>query len=180
MNLKEIFKPLPIEILNKASRQDLLKLVMAQEKTINFFSEELEKAKLLNEELATRTLVVNQQNITIRNKLFGKSSEKRKYNKSNKKIEKKKRKYAEKRVLLPSERYPDARIIERDVEFTDSCQCQLCNEVLVDSGMVEVTEFLTVVPKEFIIIRQKRHKYRCEVCHGDIQTAPAPPRIIPG
>ena len=123
---------------------------------------------------------MNQQNITIRNKLFGKSSEKRKYNKSNKKIEKKKRKYAEKRVLLPSERYPDARIIERDVEFTDSCQCQLCNEVLVDSGMVEVTEFLTVVPKEFIIIRQKRHKYRCEVCHGDIQTAPAPPRIIPG
>ena len=47
MNLKEIFKPLPIEILNKASRQDLLKLVMAQEKTINFFFRGTREGKVI-------------------------------------------------------------------------------------------------------------------------------------
>jgi transposase len=46
--------------------------------------------------------------------------------------------------------------------------------------MTEDSEFLTVIPKQYIIIRQKRHKYRCEKCHGDVQTASAPPRIKEG
>lgn len=39
---------------------------------------------------------------------------------------------------------------------------------------------LTVVPKQYFIVEQLRHKYRCEKCHGDIVTAPNPPRITPG
>ncbi len=32
----------------------------------------------------------------------------------------------------------------------------------------------------FLIVRQKRHKYRCGKCHSEIQTAPGVPRIAPG
>ena len=48
-----------------------------------------------------------------------------------------------------------------------------------DSNMTEDSEYLTVVPAQYLIIRQKRHKYRCSGCHGSIQTTPVPPRIKP-
>jgi transposase len=51
---------------------------------------------------------------------------------------------------------------------------------MVDSGMQEVTEYVTMIPKETVIVRQYSHKYRCTSCHGDIKTAPAAPRLIPG
>jgi transposase len=49
-----------------------------------------------------------------------------------------------------------------------------------DSGMTEDSEFLTVVPAEYIVIRQKRQKVRCSKCYGDMKTAPSPPRIKEG
>ena len=49
-----------------------------------------------------------------------------------------------------------------------------------DSGMNEEAEFLHMIPAQFMIIRQLRHKYRCGKCHGSMVTAPAPHRIIPG
>jgi transposase len=45
--------------------------------------------------------------------------------------------------------------------------------------MTEDSEFLTVIPKQYFIVEQKRHKYRCQKCHGEIKTAPCPPRISP-
>ena len=49
-----------------------------------------------------------------------------------------------------------------------------------DSGMTEDSEFLTVIPKQYLVVRLMRHKYRCTNCHGDLVTAPAPPRIKEG
>ena len=49
-----------------------------------------------------------------------------------------------------------------------------------DSGLTEDSEYLTVIPKKFLIVRQKKHKNRCGICHGDIQTAPGQPRLAPG
>jgi transposase len=46
--------------------------------------------------------------------------------------------------------------------------------------MTEESEYLTTVPKEFIIIKQVREKARCGKCHSAIVTAPVPARIIPG
>jgi transposase len=48
------------------------------------------------------------------------------------------------------------------------------------SGLTDVSEYLQVIPKEHVIIRQIRHKYRCSKCHGDIKTAPGMPRIKAG
>ena len=59
-------------------------------------------------------------------------------------------------------------------------KCSCCSTQLVDSGLTEDSEYLTVVPKQYFVIRQCRHKYRCSKCHGDMKTAPLPPRIKPG
>jgi transposase len=48
------------------------------------------------------------------------------------------------------------------------------------SGLFEVSEVLTVTPAVFKINRIKREKLRCSKCYGDVKTAPALPRIVPG
>lgn len=81
---------------------------------------------------------------------------------------------------LPSERYPNATIIEKHVTCEDLPSCSCCGDAMQDSGMTEVSEYLTVIPKQYIVVRQHRHKYRCGKCHGDIVTTPSIPRVIPG
>jgi transposase len=49
-----------------------------------------------------------------------------------------------------------------------------------DSGMTEDSEFLTVIPAQYLVIRQMRQKVRCTKCYGDLQTAPSPHRIKEG
>lgn len=78
-----------------------------------------------------------------------------------------------------SERYPEARVEVAEVNFTDPQVCPACGEMMLDSGMVEASEFLDVRPKEFVVVEQRRHKHRCGKCHGAIVTAPCPPRVVP-
>ena len=108
--------------------------------------------------------------------MFGKSSEKSPKGPK----ENKEKKPPKKRVLLPSQRYPNATIIEKDVELEKLPTCKCCGKEMVDSGMTENSEYLTSIPRQFFVVLQKKHKYRCGGCHGDIVTAPAIPRITPG
>lgn len=80
----------------------------------------------------------------------------------------------------PSERYPNAEIIEKHITAEEAPSCGACGAGMVDSGMTETAEYLTVIPKRYIIVRQHRHKYRCCRCHGDIKTTPPIPRLVPG
>ena len=112
------------------------------------------------------------------NTFYGKSSEKSPQ--PQKSDSDKPHKEKQKKVLLPSLKYPNAPLIERDVDFAEPPNCSCCNHKMIDSGMTENSEYLTVVPAQYVVIRQKRHKYRCGKCHGDLQTAPALPRIVPG
>src|SRR5262249_47329349 len=84
------------------------------------------------------------------------------------------------KLQKPSERYPHAGIIEQDITLENLPQCPCCQAQMEDSGMTEESEYLTTKPKEYWVIRQKRHKYRCRKCYGSIVTAPAPPRIKEG
>lgn len=79
-----------------------------------------------------------------------------------------------------SERYPNAPIQIENIQFAEPQCCSQCGHAMKDSGMTEDSEYLTTQPKEYIIIRQKRQKYRCGKCHSSIVTAPSPARIIPG
>jgi transposase len=107
--------------------------------------------------------------------LFGASSEK--YKKSEK--PKKEPKQRETPRKKPSERYPNLSVREVVIDMS-SPSCKACGAEMSDSGMTEDSEQLTVIPKKYEIILQKRKKYRCSCCHGDLQTAPAPVRIMEG
>jgi transposase len=136
-----------------------------------------------NNELTARLLqgeqkefLLGEQLIKIKNRLFGKSSEK-----SDKtKLTNKSKKDPRKRVLLPSERYPNLDVIEKRVELEKLPACPCCSKEMKDSGLTEASEYLTVIPRRFYIVKQLRVKYRCSTCHEGLVTTPVIPRIKPG
>lgn len=162
--------PLPDDQLDRLSRKDLLCLLRG-EHALRVFLESYVG------ELEEKVFEIDGKYFRIKAKLFGRSSEKTKKPKGGAKGPRKPRATVDR---LPSERYPDAEIIEKHVTCDVEPDCRACGGRMQDSGMHETSEYLTVVPKQYLIIRQVRHKYRCPCCHGDIFTAPAIPRIIPG
>jgi transposase len=124
------------------------------------------------------SLLLNEQLDDLKNKIFGSSSERYKKKEPNK--DEKNKEPSKPQIKRPSERYPNIPVVEKKITINPEPQCSCCQSVMVDSGMTEDSEQLTVIPKKFEIIKLQRVKYRCEKCHGDIQTAPAPPRIIEG
>lgn len=83
------------------------------------------------------------------------------------------------RVKKPSERYPYLPIREQRIFRDPAPSCPCCGKGMLESGMTEDSEQLTVIPKKYEILRILRAKYRCS-CQGAILTAPAPGRIIAG
>lgn len=172
------------------SKEQLIQLLENQNKTASILQMSYEGFKKENSDLKNYTklleekiILIEGQLVILKSKLFRKKSEKTtNKEKAEEKIEKsnKKKKKRAQTILLPSERYPDAAIIERHIEFKNKPNCTCCGFSMDDSGMTEDSEYLTVIPKEYLIVRQRRHKYRCGKCHGDIRTAPTAVRIIPG
>ena len=121
--------------------------------------------------------ILAEQVDALKNKVFGKSSER--YKKPKRDDDGDDKKDAKPRVKRPSERYPDIAVRQEIIEMSPSPSCPCCGEVMTDSGMTEDSEQLTVIPKKYEVLLQKRKKYRCE-CEGAITTAPMPPRIVPG
>ena len=166
----------------KENRNLILKNAELNKINIDITKENIE-LKNYTKILEDKLFIIEGQLVILKSKLFRKKSEKTTHKedveeKPNK-INKNKKKRAQ-TTLLPSERYPDAAIVERHIEFKNKPNYTCCGFSMEDSGMTEDSEYLTVIPKEYLIIRQRRHKYRCGKCHGDIKTAPSAVRIIPG
>ena len=119
---------------------------------------------------------MEEHSIQIKHRLFGKSSEKSDKKETSDKIKKESRK----RILLPSERYPNVDIIEKRVELDTLPACPCCSKEMKDSGLTEDSEYLTVIPRRFYVVQQKRVKYRCSSCQEGLITAPVIPRIKSG
>lgn len=161
----------PLDLL---SRDELIELYQLERS----FRIKLQKhVEALDEELKEQRLYLEDKYILIKNKYFGKSSER---SPRTCKEASESKKLKDRRILLPSERYPNAPLIERHITLETLPDCQSCGKEMSDSGMTEDAEHLTVIPKQYLVILQRRHKYRCSHCHGDLQTAPAPPRIKKG
>jgi transposase len=176
MKQQNIFDPVPVERFEILSREELIQLAKLHQRAIVMISKDNDRLRALSEELKTKNLYLDEQFVVIKNKLFGKSSER---------IKRPSREAAgananKKRVQLPSERYPNLPLIERDITLEHLPSCSCCGDKMSDSGMTEDSQYLTVVPAQYYVVLQKRHKYRCETCHGDIKTAPAPLRIKEG
>lgn len=150
--------------------------------------ESLTHAELLSLATQWRDQLEKCQGILFRfkKKLFGKSSEKSKAKSSTatpSTLEDEPPKSSTPRsdtTKQLSERYPNAPIQPESIGFSEPPCCPGCGNAMQDSGMSEVSEYLTTSPKEFIIIKQVRQKARCCKCHSAIVTAPAPARITPG
>jgi transposase len=137
---------------------------------------ELRGQKITDDQLG---FILQEQLESLKNTLYGASSER--YKKPEKKdSEKDKSKEpAKPKVKKPSERYPNTPIREQLIAMDPLPACMSCGKEMTDSGMTEDSEQLTVIPKKYEIILQKRVKYRCS-CQSCITTAPAPARIIEG
>ena len=176
MNQDVLFDTVPCNKIDLMSRDDLANAFQLEQELRLSLQRKVDKLMGLLDKSEQKSLFVNEQYIALKNKIFGRSSEKEKSSGKTKG----KPKEPKKRVQLPSKRYPNAPIIEQDVELEELPNCDSCGHQMKDSGMTEDSEFLTVVPAIYLVIRQKRHKYKCGHCHGCLKTAPAPPRITPG
>lgn len=167
--------------VSKTSKQDSLsKEELIQRNSIL----EFELAQLIKELYELRgqnisdeqlQLVMQEQLNSLKGTLYGRSSERYK-----KPVKKDTLKLPVKpRVKKPSERYPNIPVREQVIEINPAPSCTSCGELMSDSGMTEDSEQLTVIPKKYEILLQKRVKYRCQ-CQSCILTAPAPARIIEG
>jgi len=176
MDQQHLFEPIPCDKYDLLSKEEVIDLHKDSQDLIRqmqSYVKELHAKYLASEQ---KSFLLGEQTINIKNRLFGKSSEKS----ANKNISTKIKKQSRKRVLLPSERYPNLDIIEKRVELDKVPTCPCCNEQMKDSGLTEDSEYLTTQPKRYYIIKQQRVKYNCGSCYGALVTAPAIPRIKPG
>jgi len=181
MKQENLFDPIPADKIALIPHDDLVEFFKAQQKVIETFQKEITRLQASSDELEQKRLSIEEQFVTLKNKYFGKSSEKAPSKEDQRKAQSKARKKNQKKkVLLPSLRYPNAPLVEREVELETMPKCKCCNHKMSDSGMTENSEYITVIPEQHWVIRLKRHIYRCGKCHGDMVTAPAPPRIKPG
>jgi transposase len=176
MNQQYLFEPIPCDKYDLLTRDEVVDLAKGYEDLLGQLQKALDEANSMALSGEQESFLLNEQLINIKNKLFGKSSEKS----DKKSIDNKKKKEPRKRVRLPSERYPNLDIIEKEVTLDELPTCPCCSSQMSDSGMTEDSEYLTVIPKQYYVVRQKRHKYRCGGCQGAIVTAPAIPRIKQG
>jgi transposase len=173
-----LFGEVPAEKFDLLTREELVEFVKLEQKFRIQLQKRVNKLTSLNELLKQQSMVLEGRYCTIKNILYGKSSEKSPKSPSIDGLKSEKEK--KKRVLLPSERYPDAPLVEQHITLDVLPHCTCCQSQMEDSGMTEDSEFLTLVPEQYLVIRQLRHKYRCGKCHADIQTAPLPPKIKAG
>lgn len=172
MTKVDLLKEVSRDHLKNLSRQEIIELLLGEQSIRRQLEEQRDQAQV-------ERLLIEEKYVLIKSKMFGPSSEKspkdlgQRKNKGEKKI----RTDFSKKL---TNRYPNACVREDEIILETPPTCSCCQSLMVDSGMTEDSEYLTVLPKKFIIVRQKRHKYRCGSCHGEIQTAPVVPRIAPG
>lgn len=178
VDIAKVLRPLSLEQIRTLKKEEMAVLLHQEQKIRLQLQSFYNEAVAANVELQEKKLLLEEQYVLLKNQFFAKSSEKSPLPKSA--TDKKRKKKRKKRCQKPSERYPDIPLIKRDVTLQSPPHCGLCGCPMEDSGMVETSEFLTVIPGNFAVIEQNRHKYRCSRCHGDIKTTPLPPRILPG
>jgi transposase len=174
-----LFAPIPVEKMDVLTREELVILLKGEQDFRLQLQRDNARLRALHEELKQKSFLLGETYITVKNKYFGRSSE-REATPSGRSPRPPAGGPKRRKIQLPSERYPNAPLIERHVEFEKPPTCRCCGKAMKDSGMTEDSEFLTVVPAEYLVVRQRRHKYTCAGCYGDVQTAPAPPTIKPG
>jgi len=76
---------------------------------------------------------------------------------------------------------PDLPLQEKVHELPEPDRtCDACGGTVVEwAGHFEDSEEITVVERQFVVVKHRRKKYRCR-CNGCVLTAPAPPKLKAG
>ena len=180
MKQSQLFESIPRHRFEGLSKPELIEFNEAQSRVIESFKKEIERLRAEKEQLAQQSLLVDDKYLFLKKKFFGKSSEKEAHPLMDMSPEEFNSKNPKARVLLPSQRYPGLPLIVEDLGLKTLPKCDCCGVEVLDSGMFEVSECLTLDAREFCIERTRRKKYRCGKCHGGIVTTPSLPRITPG
>ena len=180
MNQEKLFEAVPRHKLESLNKSELIEFHEAQARVIDQFRKEIERLQAEKDKFEQRSLLVDDKYIFLKKKFFGRSSEKEIPTELELQIPEDFKKNPKTRVLLPSQRYPHLAIEVEDLELKNLPTCDCCGSETMDSGMYEVSESLTLDPREFYVRRTRRKKYRCGKCHGSIITTPVIPRITPG
>lgn len=161
--------------LDQFSKDELITKFTTLESEYHRAIKEIYRLKYQNLTDEQLNMVLQEHLNELRHEMFGMSSER--YKKSNKP----KTKQTEKspHIKKPSERYPNVTIREIPVQYNPHPNCSACGKLMLDSGMTEDSEQLTVTPKKFEILKYMRSIYRCS-CQGCMRTAPTVPRMLEG
>jgi transposase len=164
-----------LEVMSKVELVERLTLIEDEILRVVRENYELRAQKITDAQLQ---LAVSEQLASLKQEIYGSKSER--YKKpANKGDGDEKKAPPKPRVKKPSERYPNIPVREELVTMDPPPACGCCGEQMKESGMTEDAEQLTVIPKKYEIILQKRVKYRCN-CQGAIVTALSPARIVDG
>ena len=173
--------------LRRLNEGEKLSLIFTQQRKLGEYKERVEAFQCAHstgqcslcrdKDLAITQL--QQQVEQLRNKIFGRSSERRNKRKKNKRGKGGKPKNSSQRTRLPSEQFPDARIQECTVGDPVPPQCFECKESMTDSGLRETAERIEHQPAEIYIQRTNRVRYHCKCCQVAPQTAALLPRLAP-
>jgi transposase len=76
---------------------------------------------------------------------------------------------------------PQLEVVERVHELDEpDMTCPKCGDRLQEwSGQFETSEVITSVERQYVVVKEKRKKYRCR-CNGCVETAPSPYKLKPG
>lgn len=178
MDQQYLFDIIPAEKFEILTREELVILARGEHQMRVHYAEENKRLIKMLDTTEQRSLLIEDQLVIVKKKIFGKSSEKSPVVSTDKKEKfEKKRKT---KIQLPSQRYPNAPLTEHDIELAELPDCDTCGSQMEDSGLTEDSEQLTVTPRQFAVVRFKKHKYRCACCHGALKTAPSLPKIKEG
>ena len=182
IDLDFIFSEIPEEKFKKLTPDQMFEfLKLEQQFRIRLQKENTQLKKELLKPIEQLQFLTDEKYIGLKNRFFGSSTERREYEaKQNSSQTPKVKSEKSKKILLPSERYPNAPVHVTDIEFKKLPSCTCCGQQMKDSGMVEESEYLHIIPKQYRVVVQRRHKYSCGQCYGSMTTAPAPLRIKEG
>lgn len=171
-----LFEPLPDDKIDELTPEEMKIILRGERDLIRQYKNYIKELESDLFKTQQKSFLLEEHSILIKHRLFGKSTEK-----SDKvPVTEKNKKEPRKRVLLPSERYPNVEVMEKLVELDKAPQCACCSKDMKDSGLTEDSEYLTVIPRRFYVVRQKRVIYRCSCCQEGLVTTPVIPRIKAG
>lgn len=174
-----ILRPVSDEQMEGLSKKELIILLRGEQQLRKICEEINAELTALKRELQDKNAYVEGQLVKLKHYIFCPKTERRRplHSKGDTEVLPKRTPLKKDRDLRL--RYPDAEVIEQEVTLETLPVCPCCNGEMSEMGIFEQSQHLTVVPKKYYIKNILRMKYHCTHCHGNIQTAPMVPRIVP-